>query len=163
MLTVVRSLKQLPFSALMAIYEEGNRENGEELYPHLEPQQQIMQAEQDFYAYLREGFFGQENAAYYIWWQDGKAVSALRLEPYQDGLLLEALETHPEYRGRGYAKALLRAVLETAEYNKIYVHISPRNGASIAVHHACGFRKLLNHAVYADGSVSHRCDTWLYE
>lgn len=163
MLTVAKTLKALQFSSLMAVYEESNRENGEEFYPNLPPQEQLLQAEQDFYNYLRDGFFKEPGGAYYIWSAQGQYVSALRLEPYQDGLLLEALETHPAFRGRGYAKQLIRAVLETADYEKIYVHISRRNAPSIAVHTACGFRKILDYGVYVDGSVNHYTDTYLYE
>lgn len=163
MLTVAKSLRQFHFGQLMAVYAEGNRENGMEFYPHLPPEEQLLQAEQDFYAYLSDCFFHTAGAAYYIWSENDQYVSALRLEPYQDGLLLEALETHPEYRGRGYAKQLIRAALETTEYEKIYVHISRRNAPSIAVHTACGFKKILDHAVYADGSVNHHTDTYLYE
>lgn len=163
MLTVAKSLRELDFGALMAVYVEGNRENGEDFYPHLSAEEQRLQAEQDFYAYLADCFFPAAGAAYYIWSEGGRYVSALRLEPYQDGLLLEALETCPEFRGRGYAKQLIRAVLETAEFEKIYVHISRRNTPSIAVHTACGFRKILDHAVYADGSLLRSSDTYLYE
>lgn len=163
MLTVAKSLSQLRFSELMDVYVEGNRENGVDNYLQLPPEAQLLQAEQDFYAYLSQCFFPTPGAVYYTWSEKGRYVSALRLEPYRDGMLLEALETHPECRGRGYAKALLRAVLEQAEYEKIYVHISRRNGASIAVHTGCGFRKVLDHAVYADGSVLHSSDTYLYE
>lgn len=163
MLTVAKSLGQLRFSALMDVYREGNQENGEALYPHLSAQEQMIRAEQDFYTYLTDCFFRTPDAAYYIWSENGRYVSALRLEPYQDGLLLEALETHPEYRGRGFAKKLIHAVLETAEYERIYVHISRRNAPSIAVHTACGFRKILDHAVYADGSVLRSSDTYRYE
>lgn len=163
MLTVVTSLRQLNWAQLMSLYEEGNRENGEDFYPDAPAGQQLLMAEQDFYAYLRDGFFREPGAAYYIWSAQGQYVSALRMEPYQDGLLLEALETHPAFRGRGYAKMLIRAVLENAEYDKIYVHISRRNAPSIAVHTACGFRKILDYGVYVDGSVNHYTDTYLYE
>ena len=81
-------------------------------------------------------------------------VSAARLEPYRDGLLLEALETAPELRGRGYAAALLRNMLESAPgTGPVYSHVDKKNAASLAVHRACGFRRILEHAVYADGSV----------
>ena len=163
MLTVAKTLNALQFSSLMAVYEESNRENGEEFYPHMTPQEQLLQAEQDFYNYLRNGFFKEPGGAYYIWSAQGQYVSALRLEPYQDGLLLEALETHPALRGRGYAKRLIKAVLETVEGQRVYSHISPRNGPSLAVHKACGFQKVLNHSVYADGSVNSRCHTYRYE
>ena len=162
MLTVANRLSQLHFGSLMTVYAESNRENGEEFYPHLPPEQQVFQAEQDFYAYLREVFFPTDGAVYYVWSEKGQYVSALRLEPYQDGLLLEALETAPEFRGRGYAKKLIRAVLDTADFEKIYVHIHRRNATSAAVHTACGFRKILDHGVYADGSVNDYTDTYLF-
>jgi hypothetical protein len=53
--------------------------------------------------------------------------------------------------------------LDTVPEDKIYVHISRRNAASIAVHIACGFCKILDHAVYADGSVLRSSATYLYE
>lgn len=162
MLIIVNSLRQLDFGQLMALYEEGNRENGEDLYPDLPAGQQLLRAEQDFYDYLCSGFFTQPGDRYCLWIENGIYVSALRLEPYQDGLLLEALETHPQHRGRGHAKKLIRAVLDGVD-ERVYSHISPRNGPSLAVHRACGFRKILDHAVYADGSVNSRCHTYRYE
>ena len=163
MLTIATGLRYLHFGQLMAVYEEGNRENGEAFYPHLSTQERILRAEQEFYAYLTECFFTVENAAYYIWSDQGHYVSALRLEPYQDGLLLEALETHPDYRRQGYAEKLIRAVLEEVHPPRLYSHIGHHNIASIAVHQKCGFRKISNHARYADGSVNSRCGTYLYE
>ena len=35
MLYIARSLKELDFARLMEVYEEGNLENGEELWPEL--------------------------------------------------------------------------------------------------------------------------------
>ena len=162
MLTVATSLRQLNWAQLMALYEEGNRENGEDLYPDCPLEQQLFLAEQDFYDYLKTGFFTQPGDRYCLWTVDGIYVSTLRLQNYQDGLLLEALETHPGHRGRGYAKKLVAAVLEGV-HEKVYSHISPRNGPSLAVHKACGFQKILSHSVYADGSVNSRCHTYRYE
>ncbi len=163
MLRIAYNLDQLRFGQLMAVYEESNTENGAEFYPKLPAGQQILQAEQDFYAYLREGFFDRPGDRYCIWEENGSYISALRLQRYQDGLLLEALETHPNYRGRGYAKALICAALEAAECDRVYVHISHRNAPSIAAHTACGFRKILDYSVYADGSSNGHCATYLFE
>ena len=163
MLTIATTLRQIDFAQLMAVYEESNRENGVEFYSQLPEGQQLLEAEQDFYNYLRTGFFTSQGDRYCIWEENGTYRSALRLQRYQDGLLLEALETHPGYRGRGYAKQLILTVLETVECDRVYVHISRRNAPSIAVHTACGFRKILNHSTYADGSVNSHCATYLYE
>ena len=153
MLKIAEKLNELDFGQLMAVYEEGNLENGAELWPELSQGQQILRAEQDFYQYLRECFFATEGAIYALWVIDGQYVSALRLEPYQDGLLLEALETAPEHRHKGYASKLIRAVLEWVGNQKVYSHVSKRNAASLRTHEKCGFHRIMEHAVYADGSV----------
>lgn len=163
MLKTYQRLSQLQFGQLMQVYAEGTQENGADHYPDLPPHQQILRAEQDFYEYLRTGFFTQDGDLYCIWQEGDQYVSALRLQRYQDGLLLEALETHPAYRRKGYAERLIRAVLEELRPQKLYSHIGHRNLASQGVHLKCGFRKISDHARYADGSVNSYCGTFLYE
>ena len=107
MLQIVRRLEELDFSAIMDIYIEGNLEKAEEYGDG-----GLLRAEREFYDYLREDFFRQRDAFYAVWKVGGRYVSALRLEPYGDGWLLEALETAPAHRKQGYAKALVRAVLD---------------------------------------------------
>ncbi len=150
MLKIVTSLDALPFTDLMDVYIEGNREKGD-----------VWAAEQEFYQYLKQGFFRYPQDRYCLWQVKGKPVSALRLQGYQDGLLLEALETAPEHRRKGYARELVTAVLQQFP-GKIYVHIVRGNTASVALHEGCGFRKIADRAVYADGSVTDRAGTWLY-
>ena len=161
MLYIARSLGQLDFSKLMAVYEEGNLENAEDLYPELSKGQALLRAEQDFYQYLRESFFKTQGAYYAIWQENGNYVSALRIEPYKDGVLLEALESHPQHRRQGFAEKLIRAVLPMEK--KIYSHVGKRNAASLAVHEKCGFRRISEQAVYIDGSVNQKCCTLCFE
>ena len=161
MLHIVKSMAQLDFSRLMAVYEEGNRENAEELYPELPGGQALLQAEQDFYQYLRECFFATHGAYYAVWVENGDYRSALRIEPYKDGVLLAALETHPQYRRRGYAEKLIRDVL--AMENKIYSHVSKKNKASLAIHEKCGFTRISEQAAYIDGSVNAKSCTLCWE
>lgn len=158
-LKLAKDMRELDFGALMQVYEEGNLENGAEFYPNLSGNEQLIRAQEDFYAYLRECFFQTDGAVYAIWEGQGRYLSALRLEPWQDGLLLEALETAPDLRGRGYAKALIRSVLGILPEQTVYSHVSKKNTASLAVHAACGFEKCKEYAVYADGSVRHNSYT----
>ncbi len=165
MLRIVDSLNQLPFSALMEIYIEGNAENGQEKYPELPPAQQLAEAEQDFYAYLKI-FFRQTDSRYFLWEEAGRYVSALRVEPYESGYLIAALETEPSRRNCGYAKTLLQEVLFWIEKHNpapVYSHISKANKPSLVVHKAVGFAEFLPHSRYADGSVSHNALTLRYE
>ena len=162
MLIIANNLRELSFGKLMEVYAEGNLENGCDLWPDELEARQIALAEQEFYNYLQQVFFRTPHAQYLIWEVKGRYVSALRLEPYRDGLLLEALETAPVERRKGYAEALLRATLEHAGDVKIYSHVGKKNIASLRTHEKCGFRRMLDYAVYADGSVNNLCDTLLY-
>ena len=163
MLTVIKNMGQLNFGALMQVYAQTNRENAEDRYAG-EPEAVGMHlVEQDFYQYLRECFFVTPGAFYAVWGPGGRYVSALRMEPYRDGLLLEALETAPEERQEGNAVKLIKAVLTVLPDQKVYTHIHKKNRASIRTHEACGFRRVLDYAVYADGSVLPNSITMVYE
>ena len=163
MLQFVRSVSHLKFDELMAIYQEGNREKAEEVYPDLPEAFGMLRAEQDFYQYLRDSFFRDPNAFYCLWSVDDRYVSALRLEPYRDGLLLEALETAPGHRRKGFALQLLSAVLESLPEGKVYSHVMKNNVPSLRLHEKCGFSKIADLAAYIDGSVNHRAVTLCYE
>ena len=161
MLYLATKLREVDFSALMGVYEEGNRKNGALVHPGLPQGQQILRAEQSFHQYLKEVFFPTAGAVYAIWVENDIYVSALRLDPYEDGLLLEALETAPAHRRKGCAEKLIRAV--QAEFpQKIYSHVSKKNTASLAVHQKCGFRQVLDYAKYIDGSVVRSAVTLCY-
>lgn len=156
MLKLIHSISGLRFSNLMEVYSESNTMNGMEQYAHLADVEQLNAAEMDFYHYLHSVFFRQENSFYAVWEASGKYLSALRVEPYLEGYLLCALETHPLERGKGYARNLIQGVTRyLAEQGSgiIYSHVSKKNGASLGVHRACGFEIIKDHAVYSDGSV----------
>lgn len=163
MLLLAHSLRDFSFSKLMEVYIEGNLENAEEFYPDLPDGQKLMQAEQDFYQYLHEVFFCMPSAVYAVWEEQGRYLSALRLEPYRDGLLLEALETEPSSRRQGYAEQLICAVQNHFRDQKMYSHVGKKNLPSLRVHEKCGFRRISEHAVYIDGSVNQRTCTLCWE
>ena len=154
MLQIANRLEELDFPALMEVYIEGNQEKAEEYGDG-----GLLRVEREFRAYLRDDFFRVPGAFYAVWYADGAAVSALRMEPYQDGWLLEALETAPKHRRKGLAKALMLAVLDYMGGHTVYSHVSKRNEASLRTHFACGFEGYLDHAVYVDGSVTQRALT----
>lgn len=162
MLIIARKLNELSFGKLMEVYREGNLENGQERWPDEPEARQIALAEQDFYNYLQQVFFKTDGARYLIWEERGKYISALRLEPYRDGLLLAALETLPEMRNRGYGTKLVLAALTQTGNAKIYSHVSKKNSASLRTHEKSGFKRILEYAVYTDGSVNDRCCTLCY-
>ena len=142
---IAHSLRELDFCQLMEIYEQSNRQAGQDDYPHLPESQQLLMAEQDVYTYLSDCFFRDPNAYYAVLAPEGRYRAAVRLEPYRDGYLLAALETAPESRRKGYGFNLLKQViafLAGTDCSKIYAHIDKKNIASLALHSACGFCKI---------------------
>ena len=162
MLVVARSLRELSFSSLMKIYEESNRENAATLWPDVPAERALAMAEEEFYHYLCDIFFITPHAFYAIWIENGEYVSALRLDPYRDGMLLEALETSPSCRRKGFGEKLLRSVLSHT-HGRIYAHVHKSNIASLKLHKKCGFQKICDHAVYIDGSIDSKSCTLCYE
>ena len=166
MLIIARSITELSFTRLMEVYLEGNLENGNELWPELSEGEKLLRAEQEFYQYLTQVFFSVKGAVYAIWEKEGTYVSALRLEPYKDGLLLEALETKPDKRCKGYARKLVDHVLQWLKDQgsvRVYSHVSKKNLPSRKVHEACGFLRIQDYAVSIDGSVNSGQYTMLCE
>lgn len=161
MVKIYSNLEELAFGKLMQVYSESNLGNALERYPSMDKNAALLNAEQDFYAYLRDCFFKTDGAFYAVWEENGQYVSALRMEPYQDGMLLEALETSPEYRKRGFAQKLINAALEESD-EKIYSHVNKKNVQSLSVHFKCGFKKISDTAVYIDGSEAPWCVTLCY-
>ncbi len=157
MLKIIKSMCELNTEQLMAVYTQSNRENGQQRWPDLPAEKQLQRAEDDFLFYLREDFFRQSGAIYAVWTSQAVYQSALRLEPYRDGLLLEALETAPNARRNGYAFSLLSQTLDylrTTDCKVVYSHVNKRNKASLGVHEKCGFHRIADTAVYIDGTVT---------
>ena len=81
--------------------------------------------------FLKHEFFLQNEAAYWIFEENGVWYSALRTCKVLNGpYYLEALETRPDFRGEGYASLLLTSVLDALKENgpfricvSIYLHL----------------------------------------
>ena len=121
--------------------------------------------EADLISYLCEDFFQQKDAFYALWVVEGRYKSALRIEPYDDGLLLEALSTMPCARRMGYGSALVSQVLQylrSSRYKIVYSHINKKNKPSLELHKKCGFRLFSDSAKYIDGTLTQNSCTMCY-
>lgn len=162
MLQIYNSIKDFNFGQLAEVYTESLLRDGKLQYPKLDKNMQLLEARQDFYNFLKM-FFQAPDAKYMVWVHQGRYVSALRVEPYSDGVLIEGLETAPESRRKGFAKALLSHTIEYLKDQgilKIYSHIEKSNLVSVQTHMGCGFVKKLDYAVCIDGSVLQSTDTY---
>lgn len=162
MLKWIDNVEQLSFFDLMRIYSETNLKDCAMLYPELSTTEALFCVESSFYHFVNDVFFKTNGAKYAVWTQDESWVSALRIEPYFDGMLLSGLETHPDHRKRGYAKRLIGCVISQLKSGtKVYTHIQRNNIASVAAHTACGFSKISDRGHMLDGSVDLNMDTYL--
>ena len=166
MLKIVRSMSQLPFQQLMALYRESNLRSARENWSEYDPEYGLQMVERMCYEDLQQGLFSMPDACICLWLMEGEPVSCLRLEPWKDGILLTGLETAPGHRNQGHACELLQGVqahLAQQGRVKLYSHIHHKNAPSIRVHTKCGFRRISDCARLLDGSVASYTGTYLYE
>lgn len=165
MLRIIANPSELDYGQVMQVYNQSLQKSGESDYPHLDPNQQLLEAEQDFFYFLK-AFLYQKQSICAVWIEQGRYVSALRAEPYQDGFLIEGLETMPNCRQKGYASHLLLAASKYLFENYtdiIYSHIHKKNRISINTHLSCGFSYFQDYAVFIDGSVDYQNATYKME
>ena len=145
MLHIITTYADLDGPRLMTVYAESNRENTDYFFPDLADKAlAVKRVEEGFLTFLREEFFTWPGPAYYVLEEAGEWVSALRLNEIEPGLYyLEALETRPDSRGRGFASRLLTGVQESLKREgpfRLCDCVGRRNLSSRLCHERCGFR-----------------------
>lgn len=145
MLLKITSCADLDSRKLMDIYSESNTENAEDFYPEeTDRAVALRKAEDGYLSFLKDEFFKWAKATYWIWDEAGLWVSAVRICEIRDGLYyLEALETHPAQRKKGYGSRLLSSVLSAMKEDgpfRLCDCVSKKNVASLKTHEKCGFR-----------------------
>ena len=138
------SMDQIDPRKLMNIYSEGNLENTDYFYPEIEDKNlAVKKVELDFLKYIEDHFFNKDQNKYLILEKDGFWVCALRLYHIKKNLYyIEALETRPEFRKKGYALELLSCVIEALKAKgsfQLFDCVSKKNIASIKTHEKAGF------------------------
>lgn len=130
---------------LMDVYSESNYENTDYFFPD-EPDKEaaVQKVEAGFLSFLKNDFFNKADATYWILEINGVYVSALRTCMIQKGLYyLEALETRPDQRRKGYGAKLLSLVVGSLKENgpfRLCSCVSKKNTASLKTHVKCGFQ-----------------------
>lgn len=129
---------------LMDIYYEDNYVEAQRSYPDMEKEESIPLVEQDYLLYLRNDFFLRGNTSIWVLVdEEDNWVSALRLHNVDNKTYyMEALETHPYFRRRGYATKLVRSVIKElgrkGEF-RLFSNVGKTNIASMETHKKCGF------------------------
>jgi len=132
------------------IYAEASLAIAKEKCPEQEDLSESIREEEDYFVGFLKRFMEKEKNRYYVWEVDGKWVSALRLTELDGFCYLEALETAPEHRRKGYAASLIGevlAALKTRGRVTIRSNVNKNNVASLATHKKCGFKIELENGV----------------
>lgn len=142
------------------VYPESCLDNARWNYPEREDlSDAIREQEHGFVAFLEE-FLAEERNRYFVWEEDGQWVSALRLTKLPECEYLEALETSPEHRKKGYGETLIRVVVDYLRQEGPVVirdNVSKKNQPSLAIHKKCGFTIEEENGInYLEGTESDR-------
>ena len=128
----------------MDVYRESNTENTDYFYPNVSNKDEALQkVECDYLNYIENDFLANNKNRYMVLEHDGIWVCALRLYCIDDKLYyIEALETHPEYRRKGYAAQLLTDVIDLLKERGAYMIrdcVDKKNMASLLTHQKVGY------------------------
>lgn len=142
-LLIFQNLSDLNWEQFFAVYRESSLENAAEWYPELSEQEALEKYETGYRDYLL-GDFQSEHGILLVISKDGIYRSALRLLPQEENeYLLEALETHPNYREMGFGKCILHETMLYLHRNhpgcSVCSYVSIKNKISIQTHRAAGF------------------------
>ena len=145
MLIEITEFQKVDQRRLMDVYSESNYENTDYFYPdEANKDAAVQKVEAGFLDFLKNDFFNNADAKYWILESDGVWVSALRTYRIRKGLYyLEALETHPDHRRKGYGAGLLSSVTDSLKKDgsfRLCSCVSKKNAASLKTHEKCGFR-----------------------
>ena len=128
MLKEYKSMTQEEMYTLVhEIYIEGCMENAREKYPDATDLTTAIQQEEDSFVCFLQDFFTLPENTYYVLEKDN---------------YLEALETPPKYRKKGYASELLNEMItHLHQQGSVDIRdcVSKTNTASLATHKKCGF------------------------
>lgn len=147
MLLKIRELSEENTRMLMDVYRESNTDNIKYFYPEvIDIEIGRCKVEKDYVNYLKSDFLIDNDRCCYVWEENGIWASALRFYKIKDKMhYLEALETHPDYRQKGFAEKLICGVIEELKLQgdfEIKSYTGKRNVASQRTHEKCGFRRV---------------------
>ena len=145
MLLKISDYSKIDQRKLMDVYSESNFENTEYFYPdEMNKEVAVSKVESGFLQFLKDDFYKHAKATYWVFEEDSIWISALRTCEIQPGLYyLEALETRPDHRQKGYGSFLLLGVLEKMKVDgpfQLCDCVGKKNTASLRTHEKCGFR-----------------------
>ena len=159
MLTQVTEISPETVDRLFAVYAESMADLAENF-----PDQKEMRS--SYEGFLRE-FIAEPGQLILVETEDGGWRSALRAVERRPGFwFIEAVETDPRFRGRGFGRRLLTHTVDllvSRGAKRIESTVHPDNTASNRLHAACGFNPTEDVPVNCWGETETGCVLWRYE
>lgn len=145
MLIEITEYQKIDERMLMDVYSESNYENTDYFYPdETDKDVAVQKVEEGFLLFLKNDFFNKADATYWILEKNDVWVSALRTCKIKEGLYyIEALETRPDHRRKGYGTMLLSSVIDSLKKAgpfRLCSCVSKKNTASLKTHEKSGFK-----------------------
>ena len=135
--------KEDMYRMVHSVYSEASYEIAKEKYPEMQDLSEAIQEEEYYFVEKFLGkFMNKDENTYYVWEANGEWVSALRITKLDGFYFMEALETAPEHRKKGYASELIKALIQKFKETGHFVirsNVRKINSASLATHKKCGF------------------------
>ena len=170
MLLVWTSTDGLDREQFSSVYRGSALENCRGMYPgEPTPQAALARYEREHLAYMDGPFFQDEGGILYILASpEGRYRSAVKLYPWQGERCwhIEALETRPEDRGKGYGTQVLREMIARLEQDgpvTLRSEVSKGNASSLRAHQKAGFRRWAEQVTEMDGSLNDKQCIMVYQ
>ncbi len=143
-LHLMRSPEGLDEAAFLAVFRASSLKNAPSWYPDLPPEQALERYERSYLAYMRGPFWAEGGILALL--ADGSGYrSCLRLYPLEghNRFHVEALETRPDSRRRGWGAEVLRRTIRALEAElgrvELVSNTHKTNAASRSAHASAGF------------------------
>ncbi len=140
------SMDEVNINEFLEIFKESSKENALEWYPESTAEEALEKYENGFLEYMRDTFWKEKGALALLSWK-GRYVSSLRLYTKDENtFLMEALETKPDCRKKGFASEIIRRTISCLEekYDRIELisYTGKHNIASQHTHAAAGMKNI---------------------
>lgn len=147
-IVITNDIDRIDFEKLMDIYEESNCENIQKAYKIADglddfyEKEKIYKIYKDSYiSYLKNEFLANKENYLVILKDKDVYLSGLRLHYRKDYYLIEALETNPNFRNKGYGERLVRDLLKEFKDKTVFrSEVSISNEKSLGLHKKVGFK-----------------------
>jgi len=96
-------------------------------------------------------YLQQANQRFCIGRLQDEPVGMLRLNVLEPDVFVQSLRVRPEYRGRGYGRQILTAVLDrlvVQDWARIMLEVATDNEVAMSLYRSCGFHRVATYLYY---------------